>query len=136
MAGAVSAVRDAVRANAALGREVQGLEGEVQGRRAATQARLLGLRGLEQTFRGRVGETERAVERLSPTGLYRRLGAGAVEQEGVVRGVEEGWLAEGGTAGEREVGVWLARVQEVGRVEFLRGEAAARWDEGRVGGWR
>ena len=68
--------------------------------------------------------------------LYQRLSAGATEQELLVRGVEESWLDEEGVAGEREVEGWLRRVKEVKKVELLRRERRARWDEGRVGGWR
>ena len=61
-----------------------------------------------------------------------------LEQELLVRGVEESWLedAAGGVAGEREVEVFVRRVREARKVGFLRRERRGRWDEGRVGGWR
>ena len=68
--------------------------------------------------------------------LYQRLSASAQEQEGLVRGMEESWLEEGGRAEEREVGEFVRRVREARRVGFLREERKGRWDEGRVGGWR
>lgn len=76
----------------------------------------------------------------SPKGLYQRLNAAIAEQEAVCQAVEESFL-EGdhhpsGRAGEKEVVDWVRRVRaEAGKLAARR-EAKARWDEGRVGGWR
>ena len=60
--------------------------------------RLLSLRLLEQTYRAKLAETEKAVEAFTPMALYERLAQGMQEQEGLVRGLEESWLEEGGEA--------------------------------------
>lgn len=86
----------------------------------------------------------------SPKALYQRLAAGIAEQEAVCRAVEESFLEGGyasfhgghghghghGMASDKEVGDWVRRVRgEAGKLAARR-EAKARWDEGRVGGWR
>lgn len=68
--------------------------------------------------------------------LYQRLSGSVQEQEQLIRSMEESWLEEEGTAGEREVGDFVRRVKEARKVGFLRSERKERWDEGRVGGWR
>lgn len=68
--------------------------------------------------------------------LYQRLSASVVEQENLVRGVEESWLDEEGMVGGVEVESFVRRVKEGRKVGFLRRERKGRWDEGRVGGWR
>lgn len=78
----------------------------------------------------------------SPKALYQRLGAGIAEQEAVCLAVEESFLegehvGEGeGRASDREVADWVRRVRAEGAKLADRKEAKARWDEGRVGGWR
>lgn len=78
------------------------------------------------------------MERFGPRVLHARLGAAIVEQEGICRGVEESFVeGEGeGRVGEREVEGWVRRVREGRRLVWVRRERRARWDEGRVGGWR
>ncbi len=74
----------------------------------------------------------------SPKALYQRLGAGIAEQEAVCLAVEESFL-EGehhGKATEKEVADWVRRVRAESAKLADRKEAKARWDEGRVGGWR
>lgn len=79
--------------------------------------------------------------------MYGRLVSSITEQEAVVRAVEESFLEEGGVeesgrdaragiASEREVGDWVKRIREGTAVLEKRKESRARWDEGRVGGWR
>lgn len=82
----------------------------------------------------------------SPKALYQRLAAAIAEQEAVCQAVMESFL-EGdhdydhtgtgtGKASDREVTDWVRRIRmESARLEARR-EARARWDEGRVGGWR
>jgi len=41
-----------------------------------------------------------------------------------------------GRAEEREVGEWIRRARAERAVLMGRRERRARWDEGRVGGWR
>lgn len=79
--------------------------------------------------------------------MYGRLVNGITEQEALVRAVEESFLEEGGAEGfgsdmvagmasEREVGDWVKKVREGTAMLERRRESRARWDEGRVGGWR
>jgi hypothetical protein len=79
--------------------------------------------------------------------MYGRLVSGIAEQEAIVRAVEESFLEEGGVdeygrgnaagkASEREIGEWVKRIREGTAVLERRRESRARWDEGRVGGWR
>ncbi len=79
--------------------------------------------------------------------MYGRLVSGIAEQEALVRAVEESFLEEGGIeeygrdhaagmASERELGDWVKRIREGTAVLEKRRESRARWDEGRVGGWR
>lgn len=92
-----------------------------------------------------------ALQPWSPKAMYGRLVSGISEQEAIVRAVEESFLDEGGVgggggggvgdygqgmAGEREVGEWVKRIREGTAVLERRRESRARWDEGRVGGWR
>lgn len=86
------------------------------------------------------------LEPWSPKALYQRLVAAVAEQEAVCRAVEESFLeGEGqggehgdgdGRASEREVVEWVKRIKAEGAKLESRREARARWDEGRVGGWR
>lgn len=84
--------------------------------------------------------------------MYGRLVSGIAEQEAIVRAVEESFLEKGGVeeygveeygrgnaagmASEREIGDWVKRIIEGTAVLERRRESRARWDEGRVGGWR
>jgi len=69
--------------------------------------------------------------------LHARLGAAIAEQEAVCLGVEESFIeGDGAIATDREVEAWIRRVREGRRLVWLRRERRARWDEGRVGGWR
>lgn len=80
-----------------------------------------------------------ALDPWSPKALYQRLAAAIAEQEAVCRAVEESFLEgeeQHGVAGEREVVEWVRRVRAEGVKLGNRREARARWDEGRVGGWR
>nr|POE56879.1 hypothetical protein CFP56_70131 [Quercus suber] len=103
--------------------------------RAQTQTRLLALRALEQQHRAKLSETETALAAFAPRALYARLNAGVLEQEQVLRGLQQSWLeGEEGerVASEREVVEFLRRVKDAGKTAFLRRERKERWDEGRV----
>lgn len=67
----------------------------------------------------------------------------AREREGEewTRALEESFLHDApggadGRVGEREVGEFLRRYREGRKAVGRRREERARWDEGRVGGWR
>lgn len=79
---------------------------------------------------------EAALAPFAPRALYGRLQLSIGEQEEICTAVEEGWIDGEGVASEREVVEWLRRVREGRKLLELRRERRARWDEGRVGGWR
>jgi len=79
--------------------------------------------------------------------MYQRLAAGITEQEALLRAVYESFLEGGseahehygdadGKATEKEVADWIKRIREGTVVLEKRREMRARWDDGRVGGWR
>lgn len=122
--------------NLGLATSLSQLEAQLAHQRTQTQSRLLALRALEQQHRGKLAETEEALQAFSPMALYQRLSASVQEQDALVKGLEESWLDEGGLVGEREVNDFLRRVRDGKKTAFLRKERKERWDEGRVGGWR
>jgi hypothetical protein len=79
--------------------------------------------------------------------MYQRLISAISEQESLVRAIQESFLeGEGGDGGgggggtqkasEKEVSEWIRRIREGTTTLERRREMRARWDEGRVGGWR
>ena len=125
-----------IEANVSLAASLESLGERLASQRSATQSRLLALRALEQQHRSKIAETEDALRDFSPMALYQKLSASVTEQEQLLRGIEESWIDEPGEASEREVTDWIKRVKDSTRVAFLRKERKARWDEGRVGGWK
>ena len=79
--------------------------------------------------------------------MYQRLVSSISEQEALLRAMQESFL-EGsgeedpcysggnGKASEKEVTEWVRRIREGTTTLEKRREMRARWDEGRVGGWR
>jgi hypothetical protein len=79
--------------------------------------------------------------------MYQRLVSSINEQEALLKAVQESFL-EGsdaddsfygggnGKASEKDVGEWIRRIREGATTLEKRREMRARWDEGRVGGWR
>ncbi|WPG99664.1 Hypothetical protein R9X50_00248300 [Acrodontium crateriforme] len=125
-----------VGSNLVLAASLSQLEAQLTHQRTQTQSRLLALRALEQQHRGKLAETEKALQAFSPMALYQRLNASVQEQDALIKGLEESWLEESGLVGEREVNDFLRRVRDGKKTAFLRKERKERWDEGRVGGWR
>ncbi|KAK4547489.1 hypothetical protein LTR36_001146 [Oleoguttula mirabilis] len=130
------ALRPLVESNLQLATSLLDLERRLAQQREQTQSRLLSLRALEQQHRSKLEETENALSSFSPMALYQRLSASVQEQDQLVRGIEDSWLEEGGTASDREVTDFVRRVRDAKKTAFLRRERKERWDEGRVGGWR
>jgi hypothetical protein len=130
------ALRALIESNLQLANSLLELERRLGQQREQTQSRLLALKALEQQHRSKLSETEDALSNFSPMALYSRLNASAQEQEQLVRGIEDSWLEEGGTASDREVTEFVRRVRDAKKTAFLRQERKKRWDEGRVGGWR
>ncbi|KAG5299643.1 Mod_r superfamily domain-containing protein [Histoplasma capsulatum G186AR] len=123
-----------------LAKHLVSLEVHLQNLRASTESLLLHHQSLELSWRKKQSEMDSALEPWSPKALYQRLVAGIAEQEAVCRAVEESFLeSEQGSeekASEREVVEWVKRVRTEGARLESRREMRARWDEGRVGGWR
>ncbi|KAJ9252062.1 hypothetical protein DTO195F2_7611 [Paecilomyces variotii] len=124
--------------NKALANHLLELESHIANLRASTESLLLTHQSLEVSWRKKQAEMDAALAPWSPKALYQRLAAAVAEQEAVCQAVEESFL-EGdhhGRASEKEVVDWVRRVRaEAAKLEARR-EARARWDEGRVGGWR
>ncbi|KAJ5576478.1 hypothetical protein N7535_003404 [Penicillium sp. DV-2018c] len=106
--------------------------------RAATETLLITHQSLEVTWRKKQAEMDAALAPWSPKALYQRFSAAIAEQEAVCRAVEESFLDEDhhGRATEKEIADWVRRVRGEAAKLAARKEAKARWDEGRVGGWR
>ncbi|PYH64773.1 vacuolar protein sorting family 37 protein [Aspergillus vadensis CBS 113365] len=115
--------------------ELQSHVGEL---RSSTETLLLTHQSLEVSWRKKQSEMDAALAPWSPKALYQRLAASIAEQEAVCQAVEESFLEEEhhGRATEKEVGDWIRRVRAESAKLAARREAKARWDEGRVGGWR
>ncbi|KAL1999597.1 hypothetical protein VTN02DRAFT_4294 [Thermoascus thermophilus] len=125
--------------NKALANHLLSLESHLANLRASTDSLLLAHQSLEVSWRKKQAEMDAALAPWSPKALYQRLVAAVAEQEAVCRAVEESFLEEDhhqGRASDKEVADWVRRVRaEAAKLEARR-EARARWDEGRVGGWR
>ncbi|EAU35981.1 conserved hypothetical protein [Aspergillus terreus NIH2624] len=106
--------------------------------RGSTETLLLTHQSLEVSWRKKQTEMDAALAPWSPKALYQRLAASIAEQEAVCHAVEESFLEEEhhGRATEKEVADWIRRVRAETAKLATRAEAKARWDEGRVGGWR
>lgn len=102
---------------------------------------------LQTQWRRKQSEMDEALAPWGPRAMYQRLVAGIGEQEALSRAVYESFLegggegheyygGEGGKASEKEVTDWIKRIREGTTVLEKRREMRARWDEGRVGGWR
>lgn len=114
------------------------LQTQLSDSRASTESLLLTHQSLEVSWRKKQTEMDAALAPWSPRALYQRLSASISEQEAICQAVEESFLEEDhhGSVTEKEVADWVRRVRaEAGRLAARR-EAKARWDEGRVGGWR
>lgn len=135
IAASKSALEDQLQINLNLARGLEVQEARLITQRADSQSRLLSLRALEQQHRAKVIETEHALRSFSPIELYQRLHAGVIEQESVLRGIEESFLDANGVANDQDVTDFIKQVREAKRLAFLRSERKKRWDEGRVGGW-
>ncbi|OJJ83417.1 vacuolar protein sorting family 37 protein [Aspergillus glaucus CBS 516.65] len=114
------------------------LQSQLSDSRASTESLLLTHQSLEVSWRKKQTEMDAALAPWSPRALYQRLSASISEQEAICQAVEESFLEDDhhGSVTEKGVADWVRRVRaEAGRLAARR-EAKARWDEGRVGGWR
>ncbi|KAI9761388.1 MAG: hypothetical protein M4579_001038 [Chaenotheca gracillima] len=141
------ALLNALSQNIHLAGSLSALENRLKQQRHTTQTHLLHCHALERAWRAKQAEMDEVLAPFAPKALYQRLNAAVAEQEAVCQAVVETFLdgdsgrgasADGseGKASEREVAEWLRRVREERKVYWRRREAKARWDDGRVGGWR
>lgn len=114
------------------------LQDQLTESRASTESLLLAHQSLEVSWRKKQSEMDAALAPLSPRALYQRLSASISEQEALCQAVEESFLEEDhhDQVTEKEVADWIRRVRAEAARLASRREAKARWDEGRVGGWR
>ncbi|KAI9814365.1 MAG: hypothetical protein M1827_003220 [Pycnora praestabilis] len=133
---AIAPLHTSLSANLNLAHSILALEQTVIAQRASTQSHLLTLHALEHQWRTTQTRMDSALAPFSPKALYTRLGQSIAEQEAVCEALEESFMEGEGKWGEREVGDFVKRYREGRKVVFLRRERKARWDEGRVGGWR
>ncbi|KAI9801014.1 MAG: hypothetical protein M1825_003548 [Sarcosagium campestre] len=122
--------------NIDLARQLQNQEEHLQRLRTGTQAHLLQLHSQERSFRAQQARMDEVLAPFSPKGLYERLVASVAEQESLCSALEDSFLEGDGKASEREVESWVKSVREGRARWWRRQEVRARWDEGRVGGWR
>jgi hypothetical protein len=85
-----------------------------------------------------------ALSPWGPRSMYQRLVSSIGEQEALLKAMHDSFMDGsgqedpyyGGKASEKEVTEWVRRIREGTTVLEKRREMRARWDDGRVGGWR
>lgn len=133
--------------NASMAGQVSSLEAQVKNLREQTGQLMLQHTSLQTQWRRKQTEMDAALAPWGPRAMYQRLIAGISEQESVLSAMQESFLEGGGSsheyntsagakASEKEVTDWVKRIREGTTVLEKRREMRARWDEGRVGGWR
>jgi len=123
--------------NISLASHLDDVETRLSHLRASIQAQLMSSHSLERQWRQKQADMDRALSPFSPSSLYQRLSQGVQEQEMVCRALEESFLeGDGAIATEREITEWVRRYRDAKKLHYSRRERKARWDEGRVGGWR
>lgn len=136
----LKSLESALSTNTEQVKQVQATENHISRLRGDVQALLLQHTTLWTQWRRKQTEMDAALEPWSPQSMYQRLVASIGEQEALLRAVEESFLDGYGEMGhgatDREVSEWIRRVREGTSLLEKRREARARWDEGRVGGWR
>ncbi|KAL2400069.1 hypothetical protein ABEF93_005007 [Exophiala dermatitidis] len=137
-------LESAIQANIQLAQQVSQLESQLRQLRDETAQLLLNHTSLQSQWRRKQSEMDDALEPWGPRQMYQRLVASIGEQEAVLRAIQESFM-EGsydgntgadGKASEKEVTDWVRRIREGATTLAKRREMRARWDEGRVGGWR
>ncbi|KAJ5158994.1 Modifier of rudimentary Modr [Penicillium coprophilum] len=127
-----------IQSNKDLANRVIEMQNHLTEVRASTETMLITHQSLEVSWRKKQAEMDAALAPWSPKALYQRFSAAITEQEAVCRAVEESFLDEDhhGRVTEKEIADWVRRVRAEASKLAARKEAKARWDEGRVGGWR
>ncbi|EXJ58617.1 hypothetical protein A1O7_06044 [Cladophialophora yegresii CBS 114405] len=147
-ASSLQPLHAAIEANIALAQQVSHLEGQLRQLRDETAQLLLNHASLQTQWRRKQSEMDDAVAPWGPRQMYQRLVSSIHEQEALLKAMQESFLEGGndedayyGAAGgvkasEKEVTEWVRRIREGTTTLEKRREMRARWDEGRVGGWR
>lgn len=127
-----------IRSNKEIAARVLDTENQLAELRASTETMLITHQSLEVSWRKKQAEMEAALAPWSPKALYQRHSAAITEQEAVCHAVEESFLDgdHHGHATDKEIADWIRRVRGEASKLAARREAKARWDGGRVGGWR
>ncbi|KAK5327691.1 hypothetical protein LTR93_003077 [Exophiala xenobiotica] len=136
-------LQSAIQANIQLAQQVSQLESQLRQLRDETAQLLLNHTSLQSQWRRKQSEMDDALSPWGPRQMYQRLVSSISEQEALLRAMQESFL-EGsnsddtghGKASEKEVTDWVRRIREGATTLEKRREMRARWDEGRVGGWR
>ena len=137
---ALQPLQNQVSQNIALATQVTNLEAQLKALRDQTGQLMLQHTSLQTQWRRKQTEMDEALAPWGPRAMYQRLTAGISEQENMLSAVQESFL-DGSSetsqlATEKEVTDWVRRIREGAMVLEKRRETRARWDEGRVGGWR
>lgn len=144
-AASLEPLQAAISQNLALAQQVAQLEVQVGRLRDQTGQQLLNHTSLQTQWRRKQAEMDDALAPWGPRAMYQRLISSIGEQEAILRAVHESFLEGGGQhddninngkASEKEVTEWIKRIREGTTTLEKRREMRARWDEGRVGGWR
>ncbi|KAL6242135.1 hypothetical protein RBB50_011047 [Rhinocladiella similis] len=142
-ASSLGPLQAAINANVQLAQQVSQVETQLRQLRDETGQLLLNHASLQTQWRRKQSEMDDALSPWGPRQMYQRLVSSISEQEALLRATQESFL-EGSTnddmshgkASEKEVNDWVRRIREGATTLEKRREMRARWDEGRVGGWR
>ncbi|EXJ85270.1 hypothetical protein A1O3_05945 [Capronia epimyces CBS 606.96] len=140
-------LQTAIQANLQLAQQVAQLENQLRQLRDETAQLLLNHTSLQSQWRRKQSEMDDALSPWGPRQMYQRLVSSINEQEALLRAMQESFLegsSDGGAyysggdgkASDKEVTEWVRRIKEGATTLAKRKEMRARWDEGRVGGWR
>lgn len=146
-AASTAQLNAALLANIDLAQQLSVLQSQVQQSRAQAAQLLLQHTTLNTQWRRKQSEMDDALSPWGPRAMYQRLVSSISEQEAVIRAVQESFLEGGdeeayggspgsGKANDKQVSEWIRRIREGTTTLEKRRETRARWDEGRVGGWR
>jgi uncharacterized phage infection (PIP) family protein YhgE len=150
-ASSLKPLLSAIDSNITAAQRLTQLESQLSALRTQTQQLLLQHATLSTQWRRKQSEMDSALSPWGPRAMYQRLVSAISEQENLVKAMQESFLeGEGGDDGysgdgrgsgaqkasEKEVSEWVRRIREGTTTLERRREMRARWDEGRVGGWR
>ncbi|KIV79279.1 hypothetical protein PV11_06847 [Exophiala sideris] len=140
-------LQSAVQANIQLAEQVSRAGNQLRQLRDETAQLLLNHTSLQTQWKRKQSEMDDALAPWGPRQMYQRLVSSINEQEALLKAVQESFLdgsdrddafygGGNGKASEKDVAEWIRRIREGATTLEKRKEMRARWDEGRVGGWR